>query len=133
MHDLVLLFDGVCNLCDNSVQFLIKRDPNQKFKFASLQSDTGQEMLGKHGLPTEQLFSLVLVDHGKAYTRSSAALRSLYRLGGAYSLLYGLIVIPKVIRDWIYDWVARNRYKWFGKKDNCMIPEPGVANRFIDV
>ncbi len=128
----VLLFDGVCNLCNTSVQFIIDKDPESKFNFASLQSDIGGELLKQFNLSNEQLDSVVLIKNDKAYTRSSAALQVLRTLGGAWSLLYGLIIIPKPIRDIIYDWVAKNRYKWFGKQESCWLPTPDLRARFLD-
>jgi len=128
----VLLFDGVCNLCSSSVQFVIERDPGGKFRFASLQSEEAKSLLNRHQAYSEDLDSVVLVKNDKVYTRSSAALQVLKTMGGAWSLLYGLIIVPKPIRDFIYDWVARNRYKWFGKKDACWLPTPDLRSRFLD-
>lgn len=128
----VLLFDGVCNLCSSSVQFVIERDPEGKFRFASLQSEEAKSLLNQHQAYSEDLDSVVLVKNDKVYTRSSAALQVLKTMGGAWSLLYGLIIVPKPVRDFIYDWVARNRYKWFGKKDACWLPTPDLRSRFLD-
>jgi len=128
----VLLFDGVCNLCSSSVQFVIERDPGGKFRFASLQSEEAKSLLNRHQAYSEDLDSVVLVKNDKVYTRSSAALQVLKTMGGAWSLLYGLIIVPKPIRDFIYDWVARNRYKWFGNKDACWLPTPDLRSRFLD-
>lgn len=128
----VLLFDGVCNLCNSSVQFIIERDPQSKFQFASLQSDIGQELLDHFQANSGSLDSVVLIKHGKLYSRSSAALQVLKTLGGGWSLLYAFIIIPKPIRDFVYDWIARNRYKWFGKKDACWLPTPDLKARFLD-
>lgn len=128
----ILLFDGVCNLCDGAVQFIIKRDKQAVFRFASLQSNIGQEILQKYNLSTNSLDTVVLIKDGKAYTRSSAALHTLKELGGFWSIGFIFIIIPKGLRDVVYDWIARNRYKWFGKQDACMIPTPDLRNRFLD-
>ncbi len=128
----VLLFDGVCNLCNSSVQFIINKDPQGVFQFASLQSDIGKTLLEKYNLDAGAMDSVVLIRNDKAYTRSSAALQAVRILGGAWSLLYGFIIIPKFLRDAVYDWVARNRYKWFGKKDSCWLPTPDLKARFLD-
>lgn len=128
----LVLFDGICNLCNRSVQFIIKNDKKQQFLFASLQGNKGQEILKNFNLPTSQLHSFVLVDNKKVYTQSAAALRIANILGGGWKLFYGLMIIPPFIRNGVYKWIARNRYKWFGKKDDCMIPTPDVKERFLD-
>lgn len=128
----IILFDGVCNLCNRSVQFVIQRDKQKKFMFASLQGVKGQEVLKRFDLPVNDLNSFILVHGDKVYTRSTAALRVLRELGGGWKLLYGFIAVPKFIRDSVYNWVARNRYKWYGKKDACMIPTPELRSRFLD-
>ncbi|WP_026567275.1 thiol-disulfide oxidoreductase DCC family protein [Bacillus sp. UNC41MFS5] len=129
--DRIILFDGVCNLCNNSVQFIIKRDTNGIFKFASLQSKTGQSLLKKHGLNND-LNSFVLLENGKAYVKSSAALRVCSKLGSAWPLLSILRFLPPFSRDFLYDIVAKNRYKWFGKKETCMLPLPEWKERFLE-
>lgn len=128
---MIVLFDGVCNLCQRSVQFILRRDRRGRFRFTSLQGPIGQGYLQRSGLPADQLNSFVLVENGKAYTRSSGALRVLRHLGGAWSLLYILWIVPKGLRDLVYDWVARNRYRWFGKKEECWLPKPEWNNRFL--
>jgi predicted DCC family thiol-disulfide oxidoreductase YuxK len=128
----IVLFDGVCNLCNSSVQFIIKRDKKTQFRFASLQGNFGQEFLKKHNLPADNFNSFILLEDDKVYSRSTGALRMLKHLGGGWSLLYGFIILPKFIRDGVYNWIARNRYKWFGKKDSCMIPTPDLKERFLD-
>lgn len=128
----VLLFDGVCNLCTGSVQFIISRDPNARILFASLQSETGKKLLETHQLPANQLKSLVFIEKGKTYTRSTGALRASRYLKGLWPLLYGLIIVPPFIRNMVYDWVGKNRYKWFGEKTECWIPTPDLRKRFID-
>jgi predicted DCC family thiol-disulfide oxidoreductase YuxK len=132
MNNPVIFFDGVCNLCNKSVQFVIKRDKKKRFRFASLQGNAGQEILQRFGLPPNDLNSFILLEDDKIYTRSTAALRMLKRLGGGWALLYAFIIIPKFIRDGIYNWVARNRYKWYGKKEECMIPTKETRERFLE-
>ena len=132
MDQPIVLFDGVCNLCDSAVQFIIRHDKKNTFLFASLQSETGQKLLAKFNLPLDELNSFILVDTDKAYTRSTGALMVLKRLKGLWPLLYGFIIVPKFIRDGVYNWVGRNRYKWYGKKDACMIPTPELKARFLN-
>lgn len=127
----VVLFDGVCTLCDNTVQFILKRDKKGYFQFASLQSEAGQELLKKYNLPTEDFDSFILLEHGELYQRSTGALRVCRRLGGGWPLLYVFIIVPTFIRNTVYNWVARNRYRWFGKKDACMMPKPEWKERFL--
>lgn len=128
----VVLFDGVCNLCNQSVLFIIRRDPKQKFRFAALQSAFGQEVLGRHHLDPSALYSIILVDGDSVVDRSTAALRIARELSGLWPLLYVFIVVPPFLRNWIYDWISRNRYRWFGKKDECMIPTPDLKARFVN-
>jgi len=129
--DKIILFDGVCNLCNGAVTFIIKRDKNNLFKFATLQSDIAEELLIDKLSDKELLDSIVLIENGKQYTKSSAALRIAKNLSGAYPLLYIFMVIPKFLRDWVYSIIAKNRYKWFGKKDACMIPTPELKKKFL--
>ncbi|ALI98820.1 thiol-disulfide oxidoreductase DCC family protein [Rufibacter tibetensis] len=126
-----ILFDGVCNLCNGFVQFVINNDPKEYFKFASLQSEIGQEVLRTHGFPTEQFKSVLLVENGKVFTRSTAALRIVRHLKGGWSWLYTLMLVPAFLRDPLYDWVSRNRYKWFGQQESCMLPTPALKARFL--
>jgi len=128
----IILFDGVCNLCNGAVQFVLKRDKKNQFLFGSLQGNTGQQYLEKFDLPAASFRSFILVEDGKLYTRSTGALRVLKYLGGGWPLLYGLIIIPRFIRDGMYDWIARNRYKWFGKQESCWLPTPALKARFLD-
>jgi predicted DCC family thiol-disulfide oxidoreductase YuxK len=127
----VILFDGVCNLCNESVQFIIKHDEEALFKFASLQSVAGQELLQQYQLPTSDLNSFVLIDNGKAFTKSTGALLVVKKLNGTVKLLYGLKIVPAFIRDLLYQFIARNRYKWFGKKQSCMLPTSALQSRFL--
>lgn len=127
----ILLFDGVCNLCNGFVQFVILRDPKAVFRFAPLQSKIGQQLASQAGFPIDELSTVILYDQGTFYTHSDVALEVVRRLPGLWSLLYGLNVIPKSIRDNIYNWVARNRYRWFGKRESCMVPTPEIRARFL--
>lgn len=128
----VLLFDGVCNLCNRSVQFVIKKDRKRIFRFASLQSELGMHVMQQYGLPVSDLNSFLLLENGKLYTKSTAALRLTRKLGGGWPLLYAFMIVPKFIRDGIYSWIARNRYKWFGKRDACWLPTPELKTLFLD-
>jgi predicted DCC family thiol-disulfide oxidoreductase YuxK len=128
----IILFDGVCNLCNSSVQFVLKKDKQKKFLFASLQGKTGQEILRRFSLPANDFNSFVLAEGNKYYTRSTAVLRMLKLLGGGWKFFYGFIIVPGFIRDAIYNRIARNRYKWYGKKEECWIPTPELRERFLD-
>jgi predicted DCC family thiol-disulfide oxidoreductase YuxK len=127
----IVLFDGVCNFCNRSVNFVIEHDRRGYFRFAPLQTAKGSEIARRHGIDPEQLDTFVLVENGRAYRKSGAALRVARRLGGLYALAYGLIAIPPFMRDVFYDWFARRRYRWFGKKDECMVPSSEVRERFL--
>lgn len=129
-HGLVL-FDGVCNLCDSSVQFIIKHDKNDYFRFAALQSESGQKLLKEAGLPADFLETFVYCEEGKFYTESTAALRISKHLNGAWKLFYALLVIPSPIRNIFYRLVSKNRYKVFGKQEECIIPTPELKKKFI--
>lgn len=128
----IILFDGVCNLCNTSVQYVIKHDKRAFFTFASLQGETGQQLLKKYGLTDNDLNSFVLIINNKVVTRSAAALTVARNLGGIIKLLYGFMIIPAFIRDAVYNIIAKNRYKWFGKRDSCMIPSPELSSRFLN-
>lgn len=127
----IILFDGVCNLCNSSVQFVINHDKKNQFRFASLQSTIGEKLLVQHHLNTNNYNSFILIDEGKAYTRSTAALKVAQKLSSPWTLLYIFIIVPPFIRNAVYDLIARNRYKWFGKKDSCMIPSPDLLSKFL--
>lgn len=131
MVDNLVLFDGVCNLCESSVQFIIRHDPKARFRFASLQSDYAQQLLKERGLQTKKFDSIVLVQNNQLFQRSDAALRIARGLSKGWSLLYVFIVVPRFVRDAVYNMIAANRYHWFGKKDACMIPTPELKSRFI--
>ena len=127
----IVLFDGVCNLCNSSVQFIIKHDKKNQFLFGSLQGETGQQYLEKFHLPLNAFNSFMLVENELLYTRSTAALRMLKHLGGGWQLLYALMVVPRFIRDAVYNLIAKNRYKWFGKQEACWIPTPALKAKFL--
>ena len=128
--DQIILFDGECNFCDSSVQFIIKRDPRGHFKFASLQSALGTEIREKFATP-EDMDSLILVEDNQIYYKSTAALRIAKELNGLWKYCYIFRFVPRPVRDAIYDVVAKNRLKWFGTKESCMLPSPEVRSRFI--
>lgn len=127
----IILFDGVCNLCNGAINYVIKRDQKNVFKFAALQSEIGQELTAKFKIDGSKVDSIILIDGDKHYEKSTAALYIAKHLSGAYPLLFGFIIVPKNIRNAVYDYVARNRYKWFGKKDKCMIPTAELKNKFL--
>ena len=126
----IILFDGVCQFCDKSVQFILKRDPNGKFSFSSLQSDTGIQLRKDYHIP-EELDSIILIEGEKYHSKSTAALKIARELRGGWKWLYILIFVPQPIRDAVYDMVARNRLKWFGEKTACELPPPEVRKRFL--
>jgi predicted DCC family thiol-disulfide oxidoreductase YuxK len=127
----VILFDGVCNLCSGSVQFILKRDEEKKFLFASLQSAYGQTLLKQFNLPTDTFNSFILKEEGKIYTRSTAALKMFQQLKG-WKWVKIFWIVPNFIRDAVYNLIAKNRYKWFGKKEECWVPTPELKSRFLD-
>ena len=127
----IILFDGVCNLCNSSVTFAIKRDKNDIFRFAALQSEIGMQLISKFKIDTSQTDSIILIEGNKYYEKSSAALHIAKHLSGGWPLLYGFIILPKFIRNAVYDFIAKNRYKWFGKKESCMIPTPELQAKFL--
>jgi len=127
----VLLFDGVCNLCNASVQWILKRDHKAHFRFAALQSEFGQQILQKHGLTTEQFDTVVLSVGDRIFLRSDAPLEIVRRLGGFWKLFYLFKILPRPLRDALYNFVARNRYRWFGRQAACMLPRPEWKGRFL--
>jgi predicted DCC family thiol-disulfide oxidoreductase YuxK len=127
----ILLFDGVCNLCNASVQWVIKRDHKGIFRFAALQSDIGQQLLQQLGRSTTEFNSVVVMVGDKVYTESDAPLTVASRLGGIWQLARIFWLVPKPIRDALYQFVARNRYRWFGRTESCMMPQPGWKARFL--
>jgi predicted DCC family thiol-disulfide oxidoreductase YuxK len=128
----IVLFDGVCNLCNGSVQFLLKRDTRARLRFASLQSEVGRSLMAEHGLDPDALSSVVLVEDGRIWQESSAALRVARHLPGAWKLLRVFAVIPRPLRDAVYRLIARNRYRWFGKTETCWLPTPELRGRFLE-
>lgn len=127
----IVLFDGVCNLCNASVQFIITHDPQEYFKFAALQSAAATKLLQNHSTPVGTLESVILIEDGKVYVESAAALRIARRLRGLWPLLFAFIIVPRPIRDGIYRFIARNRYRWFGKQESCMMPTKALRARFL--
>ena len=129
----IILFDGVCNLCNTSVNFIIKHDTNNHFRFASLQSDAAKEQLLHNNIKNDknQLDSIILIENNHIYYQSSAALRILKKLKFPINFGYVFIVIPSFIRDAVYHFIAKNRYKWFGKKDICRIPTKEELDKFL--
>ncbi|MBU2902568.1 thiol-disulfide oxidoreductase DCC family protein [Maribacter dokdonensis] len=128
----IILFDGVCNLCNNSVQFVIKRDVNDVFQFAALQSETGKRLLTERNIDTQEVDSIILIEPNIAYyTKSTAALEIGKHLKGLKAISSILLWLPEALRNIVYDFIARNRYKWYGKKDNCMIPSEELKSKFI--
>lgn len=128
----VVLFDGVCNVCSASVRFIHARDPSQQIKVAPLQSETAKHLLERFGLRTDDFDTIVLVEGDRYYTRSTAALRIAKRLNALWPALYAFIIVPRFIRDAVYNFVAKHRYKWFGRKDQCMVPTPELRARFLE-
>jgi len=134
----IILFDGVCNLCNGFVNFVIDRDPSGVFRFAALQSNAGQRLVREQGAVPETggeaalLQSVMLIENGQVYRRSTAALRIARRLTSPWPLLYAFVVVPEPIRDAVYDWVAAHRYDWFGTRDQCRVPTPALKDRFLD-
>ncbi|MDF2065388.1 DCC1-like thiol-disulfide oxidoreductase family protein [Bacillus sp. Cr_A10] len=126
----IVLFDGECNFCDASVQFIIARDPKVFFQFAALQSDIGRELKIKHLIP-EKLNSVLVIEDNTVYDSSDAAIFICKHLKGLWKVFYVFKIIPKTFRDILYKFVANNRYKWFGKKESCTIPSPEMRNRFL--
>jgi predicted DCC family thiol-disulfide oxidoreductase YuxK len=128
----VILFDGVCNFCAWSVRFVIARDPRAVFRFAPLQSDAGRRLLRDHGLDEGAMDSFVLVEGSGAWRESDAALRVCRHLRGPWRMLAALRVFPRPLRDPVYRFIARNRYRWFGRADQCLVPTPSLRSRFLD-
>jgi len=128
---IVVLFDGVCNLCNGAVLFIIKRDASSKFVFASLQSDFGRSQLLRFGLDPTKLHSIIVLEDGMIYERSDAALKIASHLAQPWPLFGAFRVFPRFFRDWVYDLIAKNRYMMFGKKETCMIPTPEMKARFV--
>lgn len=128
----IVIFDGVCNLCEFSVNFIYERDRKGKFTFTPAQSPLGQKLLQKYQINTDKLDTVVLVKHDRVYSRSTAAFKIAEELDPPWNTLQFFSWLPLAIRDYLYDWIARNRYKWFGKKESCMIPTKELKSRFLE-
>jgi len=131
MHVPLILFDGVCNFCNRSVNFVIDHDPHKRFRFVPLQSELGVTVLRQFRMPPGDIDTMILIDDGRAYARSSAALRIACQLGGWWSLFAILFAVPPLLRDAAYNVLAGNRYRWFGKTDTCRVPTADVRDRFV--
>lgn len=129
----VILFDGVCNLCNASVDFILKRDKSNRFLVGALQEEAGKKLLSRFKVNPEYLDSLVLVEGGKVFFRSTAALKIAKNLSGFWPLFYVFILLPPFIRDAVYDWIGKNRYRWFGKKSTCRLPSPEEKSKFLSL
>jgi predicted DCC family thiol-disulfide oxidoreductase YuxK len=127
----VILFDGICNFCNAGINFIIKQDKKKVFRFAALQSEAGQQLLQKHGLSTNKFESFILIDEGKVYQKSDAGIKVYGKLSWYWKWTQLAWIAPRAIRDAVYDFIARNRYKWFGKKAACMIPGAEIRSRFL--
>lgn len=132
MEHPVVLFDGVCNLCNRTVQYIIRHDPKGRFHFAALQSHAGRGLQERYGLDPEAMNTIILFERGQAYAKSDAALRIARRLKGPIRFWWAARAIPRPIRDFVYDWIGRQRYRWFGKREECMVPGPDMRTRFLD-
>jgi len=130
-HALVL-FDGVCNLCNGAVNFIIDHDPDRYFRFAPLQSDLAERILENREGGDARLSTIVLVEGGEVFVRSTAALRIARHLSGPWPLLYAALIVPRPLRDAVYDWIAHHRYDWFGRRDQCRVPTPALKDRFLE-
>ncbi|MFD2725888.1 thiol-disulfide oxidoreductase DCC family protein [Hyunsoonleella rubra] len=129
----LILFDGVCNLCNSSVLYVIKRDKTNQFMFTALQSEAGQEIIDHFKIDTSKVDSILLYTPEKGITyKSTAALKIASKLGFPTNLLSVFLIVPSFVRNWVYDFVAKNRYKWYGKKDACMIPTPELKSKFLE-
>ncbi|MCF8335930.1 MAG: DCC1-like thiol-disulfide oxidoreductase family protein [Bacteroidales bacterium] len=131
-HQSIVLFDGYCNLCSRSVVFVLKRERDDVFRFASLQSDFASRLLANMKMEDDVPDSIALVEDKHVYTRSTAALHMAKRLRHLWPLLYIFILVPRFIRDPVYDWIARNRYKWFGRRSPCFVSKQDVRHKFLD-
>jgi predicted DCC family thiol-disulfide oxidoreductase YuxK len=127
----VILFDGVCNFCNKTINFIIGQDKNKVFRFAPLQSDTARSLLEKHELPKEKMDSFILIDKDKAYKSSTAGLKLFNKLPWYWKWTQIFWIVPRFLRDGVYNFIAKNRYKWFGKKEKCMVPTPELRDRFL--
>lgn len=129
---IIILIDGQCNLCHGIARFVIQRDPHHHCKFASIQSEAGQNLMAAGGLDGNALNSFVMIEKGKYYTKSTGALKLARKLSGLWPLAYGFIVVPKFLRNCVYDYIASRRYRWFGYNESCLIPSAENRKRFLD-
>ncbi|SHO63418.1 thiol-disulfide oxidoreductase DCC family protein [Algoriphagus zhangzhouensis] len=127
----IVFFDGVCNLCNSSVDFMIKRDKNDRFLVGALQDETSKEILSQFDVKEDYLDSIVLLENGKIFYKSTAALKIAKQLSGFWPALYPLVFFPQSLRDAVYDWIGKNRYKWFGKQNTCRLPSPEEQAKFL--
>lgn len=128
----IVFFDGVCNLCNSSVNFIIKHDTNKQFLFASLQSDAAKELMLHYGIEKFEITTILLIEKEKLYDKSTAILKIAKHLNNGIKFCYVFIIFPKYLRDLVYNFIAKRRYKWFGKRESCMIPSLKFKNRFLD-
>lgn len=131
-RELIIVFDGVCNLCESSVNFVMRRDKSRKFKFAPAQGQVGNKLQSQYNIKALDLETMILIKDGIAYTRSDAAIEVSKNLDGAWKGLVVMKIIPKILRDWAYTLIAKNRYKWFGQKDVCILPSLDIKSRFLE-
>ncbi len=129
----IIFFDGVCNLCNDSINFIIARDKNDHFLVGALQDPVSQRVLAKYQVRPDYLDSLVLLEDGQIFYKSTAALKIARKLAGPWAIFYPLIKLPRRWRDWVYDWIAKNRYRWFGKKNTCRIPTKAEQSKFLSI
>ena len=127
----ILVFDGICNLCNGAVNLVIRNDKHKMIRFAAFQTDAGRELMRSYHFATNELVSFVFIENNRIYTRSTAALRVCRYLKGGWPLCYIFIIVPRFIRDAVYNLVAKKRYQWFGKTEQCMVPTPEIKNRFL--
>ena len=130
-NEQIILFDGVCNLCDHTVRFILARDPHRRFRFASLQSAAAAPYLARLGPDLQNLSSMVLLADGQTYTKSDAALRIAAQLAPPWPVFRVFLLVPRPLRNWVYDLIARHRYRWFGKKSACLVPTAELQERFL--
>jgi predicted DCC family thiol-disulfide oxidoreductase YuxK len=130
-NPVIVLFDGICNFCSSSVLFIIKRDPGGYFRFAALQTESGKSIMKNYNVNPDKIDSIILIENNKVYYRSYVALRIARKLKGGWKIFYAAVIIPPFIRNFFYDFVARNRYRWFGKRDSCFVPDLALKERFI--
>lgn len=133
MNERVIFFDGVCNLCNSSVRFVLRNNSNQSIKFATVQSELGKRTLTANNMSVDTFDSMLYLEDGKVYLKSTAALKIASQLSFPWKLLQIFYLIPRPIRDWFYEQVAKNRYQWFGRQEMCLVPTDEIKDRFIDI